>query len=290
MFSRDAFVWDELDPARRAIIAPSVDALLAQGPGACPRRRWRRSSRGGPRAGRPGPATYRRLDGTAGRSPQGARHRGAHARAGDARAPGVALGLAEGPRRRHRGFRRPRGAVPDAHLVSRGPTCWPSPTTPRAPRLTRRRSRARDDLPPRRRERGCTSRCSHGGRRGERGDRQRAAARRRHRRLQKSLAEGFGLTVAEAMWKARPVVASRIGGIQDQIEDGVSGILLADPRALEPIRRGGARAARRPRAGARDGRRGPRARARTVPGLRSLLDYLALLERLLPTGTGPAVA
>jgi trehalose synthase len=47
--------------------------------------------------------------------------------------------------------------------------------------------------------------------------------------VQKSLAEGFGLTVAEAMWKARPVVASRIGGMQDQIEDGVSGILLDDP-------------------------------------------------------------
>ena len=47
--------------------------------------------------------------------------------------------------------------------------------------------------------------------------------------VQKSLAEGFGLTVAEAMWKARPVVASRIGGIQDQVEDGVSGILLDDP-------------------------------------------------------------
>ncbi len=46
--------------------------------------------------------------------------------------------------------------------------------------------------------------------------------------VQKSLAEGFGLTVAEAMWKARPVVASRIGGIQDQIVDGVSGMLI-DP-------------------------------------------------------------
>ena len=44
--------------------------------------------------------------------------------------------------------------------------------------------------------------------------------------VQKSLAEGFGLTVAEAMWKARPVVASAVGGIQDQIESGVSGVLV----------------------------------------------------------------
>ena len=48
--------------------------------------------------------------------------------------------------------------------------------------------------------------------------------------VQKSLAEGFGLTVAEAMWKSRPVVASGIGGIQDQIVDGESGILIARPR------------------------------------------------------------
>jgi trehalose synthase len=50
--------------------------------------------------------------------------------------------------------------------------------------------------------------------------------------VQKSLAEGFGLTVAEAMWKDRPVVASGVGGIQDQIVDGESGVLLADPRDL----------------------------------------------------------
>ena len=49
--------------------------------------------------------------------------------------------------------------------------------------------------------------------------------------VQKSFAEGFGLTVAEAMWKHRPMVASRVGGIQDQIVDGESGILV-DPHDL----------------------------------------------------------
>jgi len=48
--------------------------------------------------------------------------------------------------------------------------------------------------------------------------------------VQKSLAEGFGLVVAEAMWKRRPMVASGVGGIQDQIEHGVSGLLVDDPR------------------------------------------------------------
>ncbi len=47
--------------------------------------------------------------------------------------------------------------------------------------------------------------------------------------VQKSLKEGFGLTVTEAMWKARPVVASATGGIRDQIVDGVTGVLLPNP-------------------------------------------------------------
>jgi trehalose synthase len=50
--------------------------------------------------------------------------------------------------------------------------------------------------------------------------------------VQKSLAEGFGLTVAEAMWKEAATVASAVGGIQDQIEDGVSGILIEDANDL----------------------------------------------------------
>jgi trehalose synthase len=53
--------------------------------------------------------------------------------------------------------------------------------------------------------------------------------------VQKSLAEGFGLTVAEAMWKARPTIGSKVGGIQDQIEDGRSGLLINDPLDLAAL-------------------------------------------------------
>ncbi len=44
--------------------------------------------------------------------------------------------------------------------------------------------------------------------------------------LQKSIREGFGLTVTEALWKTRPTVAGRVGGIVAQIEDGTSGWLV----------------------------------------------------------------
>jgi trehalose synthase len=50
--------------------------------------------------------------------------------------------------------------------------------------------------------------------------------------VQKSLAEGFGLTVVEAMFKRRPVIGSAVGGIVDQIVDGESGVLLSDPADL----------------------------------------------------------
>lgn len=45
--------------------------------------------------------------------------------------------------------------------------------------------------------------------------------------LQKSLREGFGLTVAEAMWKGTPVIGGDVGGIRLQIEDGENGYLVS---------------------------------------------------------------
>jgi trehalose synthase len=45
--------------------------------------------------------------------------------------------------------------------------------------------------------------------------------------LQKSLREGFGLTVAEAMWKGTPVIGGNVGGIRRQIQDGENGFLVS---------------------------------------------------------------
>jgi trehalose synthase len=45
--------------------------------------------------------------------------------------------------------------------------------------------------------------------------------------LQKSLREGFGLTVTEAMWKGTPVIGGNVGGIRYQIQDGVTGFLVS---------------------------------------------------------------
>ena len=47
--------------------------------------------------------------------------------------------------------------------------------------------------------------------------------------FQKSLREGFGLTVSEALWKGRPTIAGNVGGIPLQITDGVTGFLVDSP-------------------------------------------------------------
>jgi trehalose synthase len=98
--------------------------------------------------------------------------------------------------------------------------------------------------------------------------------------VQKSLAEGFGLTVAEAMWKGRPVVASAVGGIQDQIEDGKTGVLV-DPRDLAGFGSHLNTLLADPYGAERMGEAAQRRVREHFLGPRHLGQYVELLERVL---------
>jgi trehalose synthase len=97
---------------------------------------------------------------------------------------------------------------------------------------------------------------------------------------QKSLAEGFGLTVSEAMWKGRPVVASRVGGIQDQIEDGRTGYLVG-PTDLAEFADRVNRLFADPHAAERMGEAAQTRVRDLFLGPRHLGQYVELLERVL---------
>jgi trehalose synthase len=103
--------------------------------------------------------------------------------------------------------------------------------------------------------------------------------------LQKSLAEGFGLTVAEAMWKAKPLVASRVGGIQDQIVDGVSGVLIDDPTDLEAVARAVDGFVEHSAQAAEVGNAARQRVIKQFLGTRSLTQYMDLLGGLLAPET-----
>jgi trehalose synthase len=100
--------------------------------------------------------------------------------------------------------------------------------------------------------------------------------------VQKSLAEGFGLTVAEAMWKGRPVVASRVGGIQDQIEHARSGFLV-DPTNYEEFGRAVSGLLADGDGAARIGREAHRRILDEFLDPRQLVQFGEVLERILDT-------
>jgi trehalose synthase len=97
--------------------------------------------------------------------------------------------------------------------------------------------------------------------------------------VQKSLREGFGLTVTEAVWKGRPVVASRIGGIQDQIVDGEHG-LLVEPTDLAGFAAAVRRVLSDPALAARLGAAARQRVQEEYLGIRHLSQYAELLERI----------
>jgi trehalose synthase len=98
--------------------------------------------------------------------------------------------------------------------------------------------------------------------------------------VQKSLHEGFGLTVTEAMWKARPVVASAVGGIQDQIVDGADGLLLRDPTDLDAFAACTRRLLENREYANRLGRAAHKRVAREFLGFHHLVKFADLITRL----------
>jgi trehalose synthase len=98
---------------------------------------------------------------------------------------------------------------------------------------------------------------------------------------QKSIAEGFGLTVAEAMWKSRPVVASAVGGIVDQVRHDQTGILISDPHDLAAFGAAVQRLLRAPAEAEQLGLNGRSYVTERFLADRPLLQYAELLTELL---------
>jgi trehalose synthase len=95
--------------------------------------------------------------------------------------------------------------------------------------------------------------------------------------LQKSIREGFGLTVSEAIWKGKPFVGGRVGGIPLQVRDGESGYLVD---SVEECADRTLRVLRDPELGRALGRRGKEFIRQRFLSPRYLRDYLRILLQL----------
>ena len=93
--------------------------------------------------------------------------------------------------------------------------------------------------------------------------------------------EGFGLTVAEALWRSRPVLASAVGGIQDQIIDGRDGLLLPEPHDLVGFAARLQRLLDDPRLGERLGAQGHERVRNKFLGDRHLIQYVEMFAALV---------
>jgi trehalose synthase len=238
VFSRHEYVWDVLERERSWAVAPCIDsfspknqemeqatvegivATLGLGEGA-PRRA----------------PTFTRADGSPGRVERRAEV------LQDASLPAEAKAVAQISRwdrlKDHRGllecFEHHLGGA-DLHLVLAGPASAAVSDDPEGAAVWRDVCSVWEELEPAKRRRVHLVSLPMDDA-DENATMVNALQRRADVVVQKSLAEGFGLTVAEAMWKRRPVIGSRVGGIQDQIVDGLSGILIDDPRDLEGLAR-----------------------------------------------------
>jgi trehalose synthase len=235
VFSRNSYAWTELDPQRVAVVRPSIDPFSPKNQELEPEAAVGiLASTGVIDGGRTSPARYSRQDG----SPARVDHPSEVVE--DTRlAPDTpyALQVSRWDRLKDpigvmEGFvERVLPHLPDMHLVLAGPAHGRVADDPEAVQVHDEVVQRRNALPDAARERIHLANLPM-----VRPEENAAIVNALQRRaavvIQKSLVEGFGITVAEAMWKTRPIVASAIGGIRDQIVDGKSGLLVPDPSDL----------------------------------------------------------
>lgn len=284
VFSREAFQWEGLEGSHVTVIHPSIDAFS-------PKNQDMEASTvagildtAGLLAGDGrGPAEFVRIDGSPAVVERKADyHDGGPPPPADAK---LVVQVSRWDRLKDpigviQGFARNVAPESDAHLIVAGPSVAAVSDDPEGAEVL---EEARDEwgrLPDETRSRVHLATLPM-----EDGEENAAIVNALQRRadviVQKSLAEGFGLTVAEGMWKGRPVVASRIGGIQDQISDGETGILIEDPSDLESYGRAVLDLLKDPERAERIGS-AAKERVRDVfLGPRHLMQYVELMRSLI---------
>ncbi|MGH2757272.1 MAG: glycosyltransferase [Actinomycetota bacterium] len=284
VFSREAFEWEGLDESRLTVIHPSIDAFSPKNqdlePGAV---RSILGIAGLIAGGASDRAGYVRIDGSPATVTRTARYEDG----GPPPSPDSPLIVQvsrwdrlKDPVGVINGFARVVAPASDAHLIVAGPAVAAVSDDPEGAQVLEESRRQWAELP-----KDIGARVHLATLPMEDGQENAAIVNALQRRadviVQKSLAEGFGLTVAEGMWKGRPVVASRIGGIQDQISHGETGILIDDPTDLDSYGRSVLDLLRDPQRAELIGA-AARERVRDVfLGPRHLMQYVDLIARLL---------
>lgn len=233
VFSRQCYAWEGLDPARVHVIAPTIDPFTVKNRDVPSDAVESTLLTAGILHGSNGGATFERSDGTKARIQRRA------SLIGDPVPPDARIVVQVS---RWDRLKDPVGVLDsfaqyiapscDSMLILAGPGASSVMDDPEEPEVLREVAERLERLPEDVRSRVQIAQLPM-----EDSDENAAIVNALQRRadvvVQKSLAEGFGLTVAEAMWKSRPIVASRVGGIEDQIESGVSGVLVDDAKDLE---------------------------------------------------------
>ena len=283
VFSRQAFVWEGLDDDKVAVIAPSIDAFNAKNQELDDAQVHAILAAAGIVDGGDGDATFHRGDGSE------ARVAGQAQIYEDVRltpADPVVLQVSrwdhlKDPEGVIRGFAEHASAhETGAHLLYAGPAVEAVSDDPEGAQVLQEAIELRESLSEEAR-RNVHLVCLPMDDAEENAVIVNALQRNAAVVVQKSIAEGFGLTVAEAMWKARPIVATAVGGIQDQVVDGETGVLLADARDLDAYGAAVRGLLEDPERAQRMGAAAQQRVRSQFLGARSLIDYLGLISRLL---------